>query len=204
MIDFLPRLQALREHIESPSPQPDSLFVLSTIHSSKGLEYDRVILIDVVDGLLPSVEAPLPGGERLPEEDRQTLEEERRLFYVAVTRAREELDFLCYEKKFGQDPGSAVSFINQMLTGEPPKTRQPAPQPRRSLLTRVIGPSKDQLSVWMKDYIPGTEVTHALFGRGVILRREENKAVIAFREAGTKKVDLPTCLRQNKMKLTFL
>lgn len=202
--DFLPRLQALRDYIESPLPRPDSPFVLSTIHSSKGLEYDRVILIDVVDGLLPSVEAQPAGGDHLSEEDRQTLEEERRLFYVAVTRAREELDLLCYDKKFGQDAGNTASFVSQLVGSETPKAFPSAPPPRRSLLTRAAGPSKDQLALWMKDYIPGAEVTHSLFGRGVILRREKNKAVISFRETGTKKVDLPTCLRQNKMKLTFL
>ncbi len=54
----------------------------------------------------------------------------------------------------------------------------------------------------MKDYIPGTEVTHRYFGRGLLTKREGNFATIAFREAGIRKVDLPTCLRQDKIRLT--
>ena len=53
--------------------------MLSTIHASKGLEYDHVILIDAAEGLLPSADE----GEEL--------EEERRLFYVGATRAKKQL-----------------------------------------------------------------------------------------------------------------
>jgi superfamily I DNA/RNA helicase len=56
--------------------------VLSTFHSSKGLEWDHVFLVDCKQGLVPSSEA---------EEVKELLEEERRLFYVAMTRARDRL-----------------------------------------------------------------------------------------------------------------
>lgn len=64
----------------------DERLVLSTIHSAKGLEWDAVFVIWVVDGRFPSTYSLLTDGE---------LEEERRLFYVAVTRARRHL-FLTY------------------------------------------------------------------------------------------------------------
>lgn len=60
--------------------------ILSTIHSSKGLEWHTVILMDVLDGVLPST---------FSLDDQESLDEELRLFYVAVTRAREEL-YLVY------------------------------------------------------------------------------------------------------------
>ena len=60
---------------------------LSTVHSSKGLEYDRVYLLDMLDGVLPSI----PEGNLASPEERAEYEEERRLFYVAMTRARDEL-----------------------------------------------------------------------------------------------------------------
>lgn len=59
--------------------------VLSTIHASKGLEYPRVILIDTVSDILPAAD--------------NDLEEERRIFYVGMTRARDSLTLLDYENE---------------------------------------------------------------------------------------------------------
>ena len=80
------RLEVLRELVRSGSSQPGCPFILSTIHSSKGLEYKRVILMDVADGLLPKT---LPGPDASAQE-LDAYEEERRLFYVGMTRAKEE------------------------------------------------------------------------------------------------------------------
>ena len=178
------RLRELRERIERLEPRPDCPFVLSTIHASKGLEYDHVILIDAAEGLLPSADE----GEEL--------EEERRLFYVGATRAKKQLEFLCYEKKFGEASDTSFPFVSQFLGEEPRKPREP-----ESRSAKAAGPSAEQLAVWMKDYIPGTEVTHKIFGRGLLTRREGTFAVISFMETGTKKVDLSTCLRQKKIRL---
>lgn len=184
---FLLHLRELKDHIENLEPHPDCPFVLSTIHASKGLEYDHVILIDAVDGLLPSAD-----------EDEE-LEEERRLFYVGTTRAKKQLEFLCYENKFGEPSDAAFTFVSQFL-GEEPK-KQPEPE-RKPLPAKPSGPSKEQIAVWMKDYIPGTEVTHKIFGRGLLTKREGTFATISFMEVGIKKVDLTTCLRQEKIWLT--
>ena len=184
---FLLHLRELKDHIETLEPRPDCPFVLSTIHASKGLEYDRVILIDAVDGLLP------------PADEDEELEEERRLFYVGTTRAKKHLEFLCYENKFGEPSNAAFPFVSQFLGEEPKKPQEPE---RKPLPAKPSGPSKEQLAAWMKDYIPGTEVTHKIFGRGLLTKREGNFATISFMEVGIKKVDLTTCLRQEKIWLT--
>ena len=49
------RLGELSEIMATHTDDPDSLFTMSTIHSSKGLEYDRVYLLDVIDNVLPSI-----------------------------------------------------------------------------------------------------------------------------------------------------
>ncbi len=182
---FLLHLQELKERIETLEPRPDCPFVLSTIHASKGLEYDHVILIDAADGLLPSAD------------EAEELEEERRLFYVGATRARKQLEFLCYENKFGEPSDASFSFISQFLGEEPKKEPEGKTKP-----AKPSGPSKEQIAVWMKDYIPGTEVTHKIFGQGLLTRREGTFATISFIETGIKKVDLVTCLRQEKIWLT--
>jgi DNA helicase-2/ATP-dependent DNA helicase PcrA len=72
--------------IEAESRDKDSsALVLSTIHSAKGLEWHSVFLIYVAEGHLPSY---------LSLEDKEAIEEERRLFYVAITRAKENLFLL--------------------------------------------------------------------------------------------------------------
>ena len=184
---FLLHLRELKDHIENLEPRPDCPFVLSTIHASKGLEYDHVILIDAVDGLLPSAD-----------EDEE-LEEERRLFYVGATRAKKQLEFLYYENKFGEPSDASFSFISQFLGEEPKKKPEPEGKPAPA---KPSGPSKEQIAAWMKDYIPGTEVTHKIFGRGLLTKREGTFATISFMEVGIKKVDLTTCLRQEKIWLT--
>ena len=182
---FLLHLQELKERIETLELRPDCPFVLSTIHAGKGLEYDHVILIDAVDGLLPSAD------------EVEELEEERRLFYVGATRARKQLEFLCYENKFGEPSDASFSFISQFLGEEPKKEPEGKTKP-----AKPSGPSKEQIAAWMKDYIPGTEVTHKIFGRGLLTKREGTFAIISFIETGIKKVDLVTCLRQEKIWLT--
>ena len=80
--EFLNMLEELKYDIENKAPDYGADVILSTIHSAKGLEYDNVIIADAADGILPGAEADV--------------EEERRLFYVGLTRARESMMILKY------------------------------------------------------------------------------------------------------------
>ncbi|MDY4970927.1 MAG: ATP-dependent helicase [Lachnospiraceae bacterium] len=88
--------------------------VLSTMHGSKGLEYDTVYIIDANEGITPHEKAVL-------DED---IEEERRLFYVAMTRAKNHLLICCTKEKFhkAQEPSM---FIREFL-GSGKKKKSPA------------------------------------------------------------------------------
>ena len=79
---LLARLAELREVLAHRQDPAQALLTLSTIHSSKGLEYDSVVLLDVFDGILP---AQLEVCCRT-KEDTLRYEEDRRLYYVAMTR----------------------------------------------------------------------------------------------------------------------
>ncbi len=87
--EFLTQL-ALLSNLEAEDdkarPRDQETIKLTTIHQAKGLEFTAVFIIMLCDGLFPS-------GRSL--ENEENLEEERRLFYVAITRARREL-YLCY------------------------------------------------------------------------------------------------------------
>ncbi len=89
MARFLFRLEELQAILKNPKKDEKSPFMLSTIHSSKGLEYDRVYLLDVCDGVFPN-QVIRSNGSATPQE-RKEFEEERRLFYVGMTRAKNEL-----------------------------------------------------------------------------------------------------------------
>ena len=83
------RLEKLRQVLKEKSSERDCPFILSTIHASKGLEYDSVYLLDVIDGVLP---AQIPKNLKKAEKaELEAYEEERRLFYVGITRAKDQL-----------------------------------------------------------------------------------------------------------------
>ena len=101
---LLDRLEELRLLIRDHVNPPDAKVTLSTIHSSKGLEYDNVYLLDVLDGILPGKTAE---NAKSQEEIRQ-YEEERRLCYVGMTRAKKELTLFVCE-------GKPSEFVSEIL-----------------------------------------------------------------------------------------
>lgn len=83
---------------------------LTTMHSSKGLEYEQVFILDAAEGITPYKKAVLDAD----------LEEERRMFYVAMTRAKKELT-ICYSKKQGSHELAPSRFLKELRGGEQPK-----------------------------------------------------------------------------------
>jgi DNA helicase-2/ATP-dependent DNA helicase PcrA len=84
----------------------DDRLVLSTIHSAKGLEWHSVFLIWVLDGKFPSVYSFIAEEE---------LEEERRLFYVAITRAKQNLYLTCPVNAYDRASGMILSKPSRFL-----------------------------------------------------------------------------------------
>lgn len=93
---LLERLEELRTIIQEKVSDKDCPFILSTMHASKGLEYDTVYLLDVMDGILP--EKVLANPRTASKKELETYEEERRLFYVGVTRAKNQLNVFTTNK----------------------------------------------------------------------------------------------------------
>ena len=108
---LLERLDQLYELFANKEMDPACPFVLSTIHASKGLEYDTVYLMDVTDGTFPET-VPDDTG-RMTAQERAAFEEERRVFYVGVTRARNRLNIFTLpgmsvfaDEFFGREKGA--------------------------------------------------------------------------------------------------
>ena len=145
---LLERLEQLRALVTRPQQPEAPRLLLSTIHSSKGLEYDTVYLLDAADTILPSVPAPKTG------EERRQHEEERRLFYVAMTRAKNELFlFRCLDRD--------ASFVDEV---------------RRTLPQEM----PDELFAALPKALCGKRYTHAVRGTGTVIAQCEGHCLIAY------------------------
>lgn len=108
--EFIEKLDNLKELLKNASSSKSNISI-STIHSSKGLEYDNVFIIDLIDGEFPQKSI-------LNSFDEKLLEEERRLFYVAMTRARKRL-FLFTIKERNNLPVEPSIFYNELKNKNP-------------------------------------------------------------------------------------
>lgn len=97
--DLIRRLDELKEIIQTKKTSEDCPFILSTIHASKGLEYEIVYMLDVVDGILPAQIPRSLHSSKPSREEMETYEEERRLFYVGATRAKQDLRLMTTNRK---------------------------------------------------------------------------------------------------------
>jgi DNA helicase-2/ATP-dependent DNA helicase PcrA len=87
---FLEDLELDRSRLAGEDPANQPGVTLITMHNTKGLEFDRVIITGMEEGLFPS----------RPDEKDDELEEERRIFYVSITRARKEIYFTSCRRRF--------------------------------------------------------------------------------------------------------
>ena len=178
---LLDRLDELSGIIRSHESN-DSRFILSTIHSSKGLEYDRVFLMDTIDGILPSQAA---------DEDRALMEEERRLFYVGMTRAKNELNIFTFRQAELSSAFSAALF--------PGKEEKPA-APKGGGAPSIRPPSAGSSLHWAaKDYFPGVRVCHRQFGKGQVITRNEDILTVRFEQGESRKLSLSVCLKAGSL-----
>ena len=178
---LLDRLEELSGIIRSHGSN-DSRFILSTIHSSKGLEYDRVFLMDTIDGILPSQAA---------DEDRALMEEERRLFYVGMTRAKNELNIFTFRQAELSSAFSAALF--------PGKEEKPA-APKGGGALSIRPPSAGSSLHWAaKDYFPGVRVCHRQFGKGQVITRNEDILTVRFEQGESRKLSLSVCLKAGSL-----
>lgn len=152
---FLDSLQGAEQVLNSPERQH---IILSTVHSAKGKEFDQVIIADALEGIFPAADAL----ESRAVEETERLEEETRLFYTAMTRAKDRLVIVA--------PGRCLArslmpsrFLSGIDTGAP--------------------------TVGDVPLNPGLRVMHCFFGLGVLEKVDvpRRQVQVAFRHYGRKK-----------------
>jgi DNA helicase II / ATP-dependent DNA helicase PcrA len=183
--------------------QEDVAVSLMTLHSAKGLEFDAVFLAGLEEGVLPHGRSLDTPGE---------VEEERRLFYVGMTRAKRSLVLsrAIYRRSYGEErlraslPSRFLSEIPRDLIeaaagsqSEPGETRRYEADPefsegysRRGTRT-PYGPPAPKARA-SKDPLIGTRVRHLKFGIGTIIEvegdGEDRKITVSFQDFGPKKL----------------
>lgn len=202
---FLEHVALVTEAVTDPEAEMVSVM---TLHGAKGLEFDTVFLAGWEEGLFPNARALEEGGER-------ALEEERRLAYVGITRARRRctITFAVNRRLFGQ----WSSTLPSRFVGELPDEhvvhlhRNPATRPdrdffedgdfallasrfrsRRAALGKLIE-GKAQILITRpapgsRKFSVGERIFHEKFGYGRIEAIDGDKLEITFEKAGRKKV----------------
>lgn len=166
LIQFLSHIhevsQKLKDNKKIKTGMRDSM-TLSTIHGAKGLEFSCVFVIGVVEGLYPHKKSTATG---------ENIEEERRLLYVGVTRARNKL-FICSPKRYLGKACETSRFIKEI-----------SEHPESETISHHFNVSE--------------LVSHSIFGVGRVVGISKGLIEIQFNRFGRKKLDLNTCI-ENKL-----
>lgn len=186
---FLEEVSLLSD-IDNHDPEAEAVSLM-TVHSAKGLEFPAVFLYGMEESIFPSMmSSDTPEG----------IEEERRLCYVAITRARELLYITCadsrilYGRVVSNRPSRFLTDIpSSLIERRAPKI---APPPVKAAAPKVGRPASmfasSNTAPKAPAYRVGQQVSHSVFGRGMVVL---SKAVgndtlleVAFDKAGTKKL----------------
>lgn len=200
---------ALASDTDEINRESEAVHVM-TVHSSKGLEFPVVFLLGLEEGVFPHSRSALSPTE---------MEEERRLMYVGLTRAKERICLLYTEQRtiFGSTqvnpPSRFIAEIPQHLIEEKEMKRSGMMGKRHfrtSFPSRLNGSSSGSLSKKMSQHVapqgiseetagkpllpgevrPGDMVEHPQFGSGLIISIAGTLATIAFKRSGVKKMML--------------
>lgn len=185
---------SLVSDIDNYDENADSV-TLMTLHSAKGLEFPYVFIVGVEEGIFP--------GEmsRYSQDD---IEEERRLCYVGITRAKKELYIShCKERMvFGQTkrpvPSRFVGELDEDVCETIDKTQKVRVSDYKpgSGSSRIISPMAGSVHAVKpgkaKEFVPGDRVVHGVFGKGSVVKvtpiANDSMLEVLFDDVGTKKI----------------
>jgi len=173
---------ATLESGENQGEKWDDCVQLMTLHSAKGLEFPIVFLVGMEEGLFPSQRSV---------DDEGRLEEERRLAYVGITRAREKLFVTHAESR--RMHGTEMLARPSRFLGEIPAELVDEVRPRVQVTRPIYAGRFNQPSSSLQEELPvklGQRVSHPSFGEGVVISAEGSgghaRLQVNFEGAGSK------------------
>lgn len=168
--------------------EKDNAVTFMTVHSAKGLEFHNVFIAGLEEGVFPHSRSML---------DRQELEEERRLMYVAMTRAMDSLYLLHARSRtlYGESRSNAPSQFLADISADFIDANFGGHGMRQHISVSDIGdrPVPVELEMGVEvDFAVGDKVTHLAFGIGIVVDIQGGVATIAFQDprVGIKKLAL--------------
>lgn len=194
---FIKRITHLKQISEQSSTQDIGVNLL-TFHASKGLEFKTVYLIDCMNGITP----PQTAIVEAKNQNFEIYEEERRLFYVAMTRAKQNLTLMSVAKKHN------LLFSRSNYFKEVSKILTPATEDVSSPSRLSHGKSIKELKqglilhdhIDLRPYKVGSNINHERFGKGLIIQLEGEIATIQF-EKETKRISLKITVLNGSLSL---
>lgn len=183
--------------------------VLSTIHSSKGLEWDNVFLIDLINGEFPNQSSI----DKYYEGDPRELEEERRLFYVGMTRARKNLKLIAINVKNNKKVESSlfVKEVDRIIHPEKIENilaflnKKKTVRSTKKTLDLNKWESKEEKTEEFKSKQMGINleinsyVNHMKYGKGKVIsiNKDEDVIKIEFSDGCLRQFKLSLCIERN-------
>ena len=182
--DFFNHLKKLSQLSQSTS-QNGVTFL--TFHGSKGLEFDYVFMIDCMNEITPSATAL---SAQFSKDDKE-YEEERRLFYVAMTRAKLELEILSSASKYNLlfNRSNFFKDLFQIVHPKPLEDEAEVKTTKTKQNRQPLTDFKKLFPLQLENYPIGTLVNHKKFGEGTIIHLENEIATIHFDDE-TRRISL--------------
>lgn len=169
--------------------QEEGAVTLMTLHAAKGLEFDVVFMIGMEESLFPHSRALY---------DQFDMEEERRLCYVGMTRARHELYLtyassrLLYGSVQHNPPSRFISDIDAEFEVDMYSANQSSWQTGQPLIPdpNAFNVSDDNEPKYVLELIEGDVVRHKIFGEGTVVEMAGDSVVVYFKNKGAKKLNM--------------
>ncbi|WP_256760059.1 ATP-dependent helicase [Cohnella sp. WQ 127256] len=193
MEEFAKRLKYLEQSMKnSKFNNNGSAVTLSTLHSSKGLEFEYVYMIDLVEGVIPSSD----DHKKFEKGQLEEMEEAVRLFYVGMTRAKQQLELLSYKMRDGEQVQTSQFVTNVQHIQNPPKdipSQQAVGTKVRQLKPKASVPYNPNALKDIEQFVAGSKVQHRVFGSGDIVLVDGDSVEIEF-QAETKRLSVNICI----------
>ncbi len=168
--------------------EKEDAVTLMTVHAAKGTEFDNVFIVGASEGVFPSERSVIESGPA-------GLEEERRLMYVAMTRARKNL-YISWNSGYSfqtRASKSASRFLQEIPDEAIKGRKEEKNKPSKTVTASRFNKPKTLNSMRtdakaLKAIRPGSEVHHPKFGDGVVIAASQDVITVAFAQVGTKKI----------------
>lgn len=192
MEEFAIRLKSLEAELKkAKSRKGQNAVTFSTFHSAKGLEFEHVFMIDLVDGIIPSSD-DYTGGTV----EGNAIEEATRLFYVGMTRAKKHLELIGYRERDGEKIQDSlfVSYVKNIIDPPSAQNNKEDGVPKKKIkVGNASIPYNPNAIKDQDELVEGREVKHRVFGHGEIVKFSEDTIEVRF-HTGVKNLSVSTCL----------